>query len=71
MKHCALEVALNYGVQVTTAEGNTYYKIPYWFSFEGDAIVMHKTEVPEDLKKAITAHRLGGDRPRIKGWNGE
>jgi hypothetical protein len=56
---------VDYAERVETKEGNVYYRIPYWFKVDGDNFVMCK-DIPEDLGKFITKHRLGGNNPQIQ-----
>lgn len=63
----ALAILTKYAEEVTTEEGNTYYRIPFWFqqhpgNFEFSICV----EIPEDLSLFITKSGLGAPNPQIK-----
>jgi len=66
MEHCLNYVLKNHAVAVVTEQGNTYYKIPDWFSIENDTVVMHHTEIPKDLEQTLLDHNLG--RKKIEGF---
>jgi len=62
-----MSVLIKCACKVETNEGNTYYKIPYWFeiSDDGEDIIVHGN-MPEDLSNYVTKAGLGGDNPKIK-----
>ena len=51
--------------EVTTEEGNTYYKIPYWFQVSGDGEVTFLSKMPEDLSMFVCKAGLGSNNPQI------
>jgi hypothetical protein len=62
-----IKVLVNHASEVTTEEGNTYYKIPYWFkvSSDGERMEILKKK-PEDLINFIVKSGLGEPNPQIK-----
>lgn len=58
-----------YAEEVTTEQGNIYYRFPCWFRMlpNGLGFTMYKdTDIPEDLQMFITKAGLGEPNPQIK-----
>lgn len=53
--------------EVTTDQGNTYYKMSHWFqvSPDGEDIIVYG-KMPDDLSEFIVRAGLGQPNPQIK-----
>lgn len=62
----AVSSLVKHASEVTTEEGNTYYKIPFWFQVSRDGTVTFLNKMPEDLSMFVCKSGLGGDNPKLK-----
>jgi hypothetical protein len=57
---------LKHASEITTKEGNTYHKIPFWFEVSPDGSVVFHHAMPEDLSEFVCKAGLGNPDYVIK-----
>ena len=65
-RNIGLVNVLQFAEEVSTEEGNVYYRFPDWFQrLPNGSFILHR-DMPSDLGMFVTKSGLGGDNPKPK-----